>query len=322
MARTRGITRNAGDPVDGKDSLPWLQTADDAFDEQPVLDRKWLFLGGAVFLAALIGTVWFFYTQADPNRQTGPVGEPPLILADKTPFKKRPEGSTPTLAEDEVDKVATGTAEPSAPNVAPEAAPPEALMDPATIFGTASREAAAASKAPDLPPPDTRDIAPPPQAKGAASALSAPEVKASRGTPAPVQQSAQAVVKSKPAAAKLTAQKPMQEKPTQEKPASEKPAPEKPAPETITTPSSKPAKAGVLLQVGAFSSVERANQGWSEISAKFAGLRGLSPDIVPVKVGSNTMYRLRAAGVSASARGAQICTELKAAGQPCLIVTP
>lgn len=312
MARTRGITRNAGAEPDGKDALPWLQTADDAYDDQPVLDRKWLFFGAAVFLAALMGTVWFFYTQADPNRQSGPAGEPPLILADSKPFKKRPEGNAPTPAEDEVDKVATGNAEPSLPNVAPEAAPPESLMDPATIFGTARQEAATASKTPDLPPPDTTDIAPP-RTKVAAAAPPAADRTASN-TPAPRPQTAQA--RPQPVPDKPVDQKPATQKPVAQKPAVEKQAVEKP----VAAP--KPSKQGVLLQLGAFSSTARANQGWDEISGKFRSMAGLSPDIAPVTVGGRTMYRLRAAGVSGSARADQICTELKAAGQPCLIVAP
>lgn len=312
MARTRGILRNAGDEADGKDALPWLQTADDAFDDQPVLDRKWLFLGAGVFLAALIGTVWFFYTQADPNRQSGPAGEPPLILADAKPFKKRPEGNAPTPAEDEVDKVATGNAEPAPPSVAPEAAPPESLMDPSTIFGTARQEAATASKAPDLPPPDTSDIAPPKTKVTAA----APPTADSATLSAPASQPQTAQAKPQPAPEKPVAQKPTVQKPADQKPAAEKPAAEKPA------PAPKPSKPGVLLQLGAFSSTARANQGWGEITGKFKSLTGLSPDIAPVAVGGRTMYRLRAAGVSGAARADQICAELKAAGQPCLIVAP
>lgn len=312
MARTRGIIRKAGDVSESKDALPWLQTADDAYDDQPVLDRKWLFLGAGVFLAALIGTVWFFYTQADPNRHSGPAGEPPLILADPKPFKKHPEDSAPTPTEDEVDKVATGNAGSALPNVAPEAAPPESLMDPATIFGTASREAAAASKTPDLPPPDTADIAPP-RAKAAPAVADTAALSA----PTPGQKTAQA--KPQPAPEKATP-----EKSTAVKPAPAKPAPEKPAVQkTIEQPAAapKPTKPGVLLQLGAFSSTARANQGWGEISGKFRSMTGLSPDIAPVTVGGRTMYRLRAAGISGQTRADQICAELKAAGQPCLIVT-
>jgi cell division septation protein DedD len=84
------------------------------------------------------------------------------------------------------------------------------------------------------------------------------------------------------------------------------PAPAKPA-ETKTA-----AKAG-SVQLGAFSSEEKANAAW----AGLAGKHGLSGKrIIAVESGGKTLYRLRAA----SGDPAATCAKLKAAGDACAIV--
>jgi len=76
------------------------------------------------------------------------------------------------------------------------------------------------------------------------------------------------------------------------------------------------------VQLGAFSSEDKARAEWQRISGKFANvLGGLSPAVSPVKSGAGSLYRLRASTASESAaRG--ICESLRAQGQPCVVVLP
>lgn len=94
-------------------------------------------------------------------------------------------------------------------------------------------------------------------------------------------------------------------------------APAKPAPKPLATapetPAIKPAAKSGSVQLGAFSSEEKANAVW----AGLAGKHGLSGKrVIAVESGGRTLYRLRAA----SADPAATCARLKAAGDACAIV--
>lgn len=81
-----------------------------------------------------------------------------------------------------------------------------------------------------------------------------------------------------------------------------------------------PRKPAYFLQLGAFSTIERAQAGWEQFSARYEKeLEKLGPDIQPVQTGDKTMYRLRAGPISLKARADSLCGRLKAAGQPCLV---
>jgi hypothetical protein len=91
-----------------------------------------------------------------------------------------------------------------------------------------------------------------------------------------------------------------------------KPTPAKPLASAPEAPAAKPAKAG-SVQLGAFSSEEKANAVW----AGLAGKHGLSGKrIIAVESGGRMLYRLRAA----SADPAATCAKLKAAGDACAAV--
>jgi cell division protein FtsN len=80
-----------------------------------------------------------------------------------------------------------------------------------------------------------------------------------------------------------------------------------------------PAAGGALVQLGAYGSQVSADQAWASISGKVAGLSGASKSILPAAVGGNTVYRLRANAGSPSAAAA-LCSKVKAAGSPCIVV--
>lgn len=90
------------------------------------------------------------------------------------------------------------------------------------------------------------------------------------------------------------------------------PAPEatvKPAPAPAATPAAAPRRPG-SIQLGAFSSLEKAEAAWGPLAAKY-GLSGKR--IVAIESGGRTLYRLRAG----SADIAATCARINAAGDAC-----
>ena len=83
-----------------------------------------------------------------------------------------------------------------------------------------------------------------------------------------------------------------------------------------------PLSAGYGVQLGAFSSAERANEEWKKLAASSAGtLDGLSPRVVVGDAGGKPIYRLQAE-VRDEAQARAVCGGLKAANKPCVPVIP
>jgi hypothetical protein len=83
-----------------------------------------------------------------------------------------------------------------------------------------------------------------------------------------------------------------------------------------------PVSAGFGVQLGAFSSAERANEEWKRLAASSAGtLDGLNPRVVVGDAGGKTIYRLQAE-VRDEAQARAVCGGLKAANKPCVPVIP
>jgi SPOR domain len=79
---------------------------------------------------------------------------------------------------------------------------------------------------------------------------------------------------------------------------------------------------GFGVQLGAFSSAERANQEWTQLQASASGmLDGLSPRVVVGEASGKTIYRLQAE-VRDEAQARAICGGLKVANKPCVPVIP
>jgi hypothetical protein len=80
--------------------------------------------------------------------------------------------------------------------------------------------------------------------------------------------------------------------------------------------------AGYGVQLGAFSSAERANAEWQKLQAEAAGtLDGLEPRVVVGEASGKTIYRLQAE-VRDEAQARAICGGLKVANKPCVPVLP
>lgn len=75
------------------------------------------------------------------------------------------------------------------------------------------------------------------------------------------------------------------------------------------------------IQLGAFSSRDKALAGWQAARDQHVELQGLVPQVVEFKNGAQTMYRLQASVLSEQ-RAREACKVLVGAGQPCLYVLP
>jgi hypothetical protein len=83
-----------------------------------------------------------------------------------------------------------------------------------------------------------------------------------------------------------------------------------------------PASSGFGVQLGAFSSAERANEEWKKLQAGSAGLLdGLAPRVVVGEASGKAIYRLQAE-VRDEAQARAICGGLKVANKPCVPVLP
>lgn len=298
MARSRGSTDN--------DSPPWLEPAALADDgDAAPLSRKWIVGGAAVFVLALVGTVIAVSSgeEQDPYGNAivaGANGEPPLIVAPKEPFRVEPKDPGGMRADGEglmIGEVASGKELNSEVTLA--TGPEQPVERPAP------------------PPVETPPVGTPPAETSASQPVQL--------MPPAVNGQAPAAAASAQQSAQKAAQQAAQQTPATSAPAA-KPEPAKPEPAKAETPKvaeakpETPKKPAYFLQLGAFSSVERARTGWQEFSAKYEKeLEKLGPDIQPVRTGSSTMYRLRAGPISLKARADSLCGKLKAAGQPCLV---
>lgn len=90
-----------------------------------------------------------------------------------------------------------------------------------------------------------------------------------------------------------------------------------------TAPAAAPVATGggAALQLGAFSTLAKAEAAWKSLSGRYSYLAGMSKQVSPVKTGDSTLYRLRAGGVPA-ASAQSLCSRLKVAGEACSVVTP
>ncbi|GAB4138700.1 MAG: hypothetical protein Tsb0016_04890 [Sphingomonadales bacterium] len=93
-----------------------------------------------------------------------------------------------------------------------------------------------------------------------------------------------------------------------------------PAPQPQPQPATA-AETAYLIQLGAFSTAEKARAGWEIYTDKYPDqLADLAPDLEPVTVSGRTMVRLRGDGFASRAAAERRCASLKVLGQNCLVV--
>jgi hypothetical protein len=93
-------------------------------------------------------------------------------------------------------------------------------------------------------------------------------------------------------------------------------------PDATPSGTTAPAAGEFGVQLGAFSSAERANQEWTRLQADAGGLLdGLSPRVVVGEASGKALFRLQAE-VRDEAQARAICGGLKVANKPCVPVLP
>jgi hypothetical protein len=75
---------------------------------------------------------------------------------------------------------------------------------------------------------------------------------------------------------------------------------------------------GVGVQVGAYSSIERAQEGWAVLASRYSALDGVRYRVVQGTVDGGTIYRLQAVASDAEAASA-LCGSLRASGGDCQV---
>ncbi len=272
--------------VDGDtEGLPWLGPANESFEEdseERMIPRSWLIGGLAAFLAILAGLVGFIYFRvAKPSG-----GDAPMQTASNVDPNSLPliEADKSPIRERPTD--AGGMKVDGADLKVLDVASGEQPNEPTTL-GQGSETPVSR---PALPEP-TAPI--PPAAKPTPPVVVA---QAPKPTPTPVLAPAPAPVVAKPVVAK--------------------PVVVAKAPPPAPAPAVQPViKGGVYLQLGAFSTRERADAAWGSAKGKFAALGGLGRN---VQQAGPTKFRLRAGPVASTDEARRICGELKAQGQACI----
>lgn len=217
----------------------------------------------------------------------------------------------------------------------PAAAPGPAIEDPQmdATTGTVASAPKSATQSTGAPHPITNSppavFGPTPQSEDITSALqpveSAPPVAAvpkpvvpKPAAPKPVTLAAQPsapVVVSPPAA-------PVKETKTAMLDAAPKAAVQAVPDAPVPTPSEPAAKGGsVMIQLGSFPDSALAATAWSKIKSGNQGLLGsYSPSIKPAEIpGKGTWYRLRVGGFADKAAASEVCQQLSASGQACIV---
>jgi cell division septation protein DedD len=275
------IRRGLGGDGLGNERLPWLEPVEDE-DDYPEMGggsgrtALWIVIG-LVALAIIFGA--FVLWQRHQASQAD-IGQ--IIHAPQGPYKEKP-ANPGGLQVDEGDvlaaKMGTGSDIDSPIDLS--------RIPEQPVTGGGNGETAA--------PP----TAPVPAKPGAAPAPAVPAPTASAKVP-PRPASASAP----PTAAFAPVVKAPQ------------PAPTAKAPTAPAAPAAPPSAGGSTIQLGALASEAKAKQVWKSLSTRFGFLAPLNMSITPVKVGDNTLYRLRASGGDAR----RLCAQLKVAGESCNVV--
>ncbi|TQL17267.1 sporulation related protein [Zymomonas mobilis] len=75
-----------------------------------------------------------------------------------------------------------------------------------------------------------------------------------------------------------------------------------------------PASGAGVIQLGAFGSEAKANEVWAHLTQHYGWLKPLPHQVVSVKIGEKTFYRLRA---TAGGQANSFCSQLQTAGETC-----
>lgn len=315
--------------------------------------RPLVVLLGIVVLAAFAGVVWVAYNQGVKHGQGG---TPPILSADSGPTRIPAD---PTVVAEPKDVAADksydrlfGDASDQPETVLPPAEQPRTVasseVPTAVQEGTTSQGGPDATVATDIPPPVDPRMDSTTGVSGSTALTSGSPQPISSAPPTPLTSGSEDITAALPAAPaprQVTPVKPAAPKIVsgQTKPvtvpiapppsaAVDTPAPdlapvETPAPALATAaeaPVSAPASSGgVSIQLGSFPNDKLAASAWSKIKSSNQELLGAySPTIKSAQIdGKGTWYRLRVGGFADKAAAADVCEQLKATGQACIIAS-
>lgn len=269
------------------DDAPWLAAA----DEQPAQPRSLrirVILGLAALATVSIIIVFILLRPGSSSDQGYMEAEQaPLIVAESGPFKVRPANPSGLDVEGQGDTMyAAGAGVEPTSDINLGAGPEEPLPRPGNTGSVPEGNVGAPMAAKNLLPPAMQKPGEAVSASPAAPVLAPVPARVPAPVPAPA------------------------------------PAPQKRAetpPKSVASPASVASLAAKATQVqlGAFSSRDRAEAAWAKLVAKH-GLTGLAPRYLSATIDGKTLWRLRAA----SADPAALCARLAGTGDPCTEVKP
>ncbi len=74
-----------------------------------------------------------------------------------------------------------------------------------------------------------------------------------------------------------------------------------------------------VVQLGAYSSPQRAEQGWNRLAGRLQGLKGYEPQSARVRVKTASFYRLSVSGFATKDDAGRVCSKIRSAGGDCFI---
>jgi len=299
--------------------------------------RGLLGLGMAVVgIVAFAGAILVVYGKGD---HASPDGGPPLLTADVTPMKSRPEqpGGMEVPHQDKlvyerlnergarpnVERLLPPPEEPlPRPVVTPQMPPPPAMPDVPAVGQLPAPPPGATTTVPRLPSEGEAPV-PGVAVPGADSQPVPPPVVAAVPAPPPAAAKAAPPPAAKPAPAPAAQAAP----PKPAAPPAQAPAPQaaKPAAAPATPPA--PAKAtsggGWRIQLAAVRSESEAASEWKRLTSRYPGaLSGLSMQVVKADLGEKGIfYRVQGVGLD-EAKAKEACAQLKAQSVGCVVVRP
>jgi hypothetical protein len=281
-------------------------------------------------LAALVviagGATWAWVSS-----HRAPEGPVPVIAADTTPEKVKPEDEGGMQVPNQNVEILNGQSSAEQPEtVLP---PPEQPVAPPTTETTDQANAAPQAPAitdepkPAEPAPTTdsatdQSAATPSVAAPAIPSVTAPEPGQAAAAPTPIvpepqtQQAAPAPAEAAPAPA-TTAEKPAEPAPAPAAPKAAEPTQTAAAP---ASPSVAPTAGGnSRIQLAAVKSAAAANTQWTKLQKAHPALLGaLSLNVQKVQVNGATYYRIQAGPLSRT-QAKDLCSKLKAQKQDCIV---
>ena len=265
--------------------------------------RNRLVLAGGVALVVLVGAVWILMSGGGED-----AGSPPVITADATPEKVKPEDEggmqVPNLNTTILDQTQT---QQGGETVMP---PPETPITPPAP-AAAPEASQTTDAAPAVPAPAAPDV----------PSVSAPDASAQTAEPpAPAQPAPEPTVADVPAVPPAPAAEPAPAAAPAPVATTQATAPEPAATQTASAPVSVPA-GSVRIQIAAVKSEAAAQELWAQLQKRHpAILGGLGLSVEKVDKGSaGVLYRVQAGPFADKAAAKQACVKLKSQNQDCIV---